>query len=91
MSLGDVHHRVGHEEEARRELTHAAAMLQAMRIAVLAAEGEASAPSPDDGREGRGDTSDQGVTVTVVLEGVQLLVSLVSTTVFGPSAQASRK
>ena len=29
--------------------------------------------------------------MTVVLEAVQLLVSLVSTTVFGPSAQASRK
>jgi hypothetical protein len=33
----------------------------------------------------------QGVTVTVVLEAVQLLDSSVSTTVFGASAQASRK
>ena len=37
------------------------------------------------------DQSDQGVTATVVLEAVQLLASSVSTTVFGPSAQASRK
>jgi hypothetical protein len=34
---------------------------------------------------------DQGVTVIVVLEGVQLLVSLDSATVFGPSAHAIRK
>ena len=45
---------------------------------------------PAEGR-GRGHTSNQGVTVTVVLEAVQLFVSLVSTTVLESSAQASRK
>ena len=48
-----------------------------------------SAPSPDDRGAGRGDTSGYGVTVTVVLEALQLLASSVSTTVFGPCAQAS--
>ena len=91
LGLGGVYQRVGQDEEARRELTHAVAMLQAMQMRYWLQRGEASAPSPDDRGEGRGDTSDQGVTVTVVLEGVQLLVSLVSTTVFGASAQASRK
>ena len=51
----------------------------------------ASALLPDDGREGRGDESDYGVTVTVVLDALQLFVSFVSPTVFALSAHASRR
>ena len=46
---------------------------------------------PDDRGEGRGDTSDQGLTVTVVLEALQLFVSLVSATLLESSAQATKK
>ena len=59
--------------------------------APLALRDEASALSLVVRGEGRGDASDQGVTVTVVPEALQLLVSSVSTTVLAASAQASTK
>jgi hypothetical protein len=74
-----------------------------VRFDRLRAAGHADAVLTAEGRGGLGplpltteeraeaDQSDQGVTVTVVLEALQLLASSVSTTVFGASAQASRK
>ena len=52
LGLGDVYRRLGQDEEARRELTHAVAMLQAMQMRYWLQRGEASAPSPR--RQGRG-------------------------------------
>ena len=54
-------------------------------------ESRARPPSLECRGGGRADTSDQGVTVSIVLEALQLFVSSVSTTVFPLSAQASRK
>ena len=79
--------------ERRPTLGTPARLLQSLGGPLSRLDHSAStAPSPVVRGEGRrGDTSDQGVTVTVVVEALQLLVSSVSTTVFGPSAQASRK
>jgi tetratricopeptide (TPR) repeat protein len=52
LGRGDVYQRVGQDEEARGELTHAVAMLQAMQMRYWLQRGEASAPSPR--RQGRG-------------------------------------
>ena len=52
LGLGGVYQRVGQDEEAQPELTHAVAMLQAMQMRYWLQRREASAPSPR--RQGRG-------------------------------------